>query len=205
LDGLVYVGNHGLEVDGEVVPEARPWVARLAAVLDQLSRQLPCPGVRIENKGITGSIHYRLAADPAQARRQLLEIVARCALTSGLRLEEGRMVLNLLPPLRVSKGSAVRWLAREYGLQRLVYLGDDVTDAHAFAALATLRERGAAEALAIGVVGAETPPSVRQLADASVPSVEAVAELLGGVLEGLRASDTMQAGAPRVRSETHGH
>jgi trehalose 6-phosphate phosphatase len=205
LEGLVYVGNHGLEVDGQVVAEARPWVARLAAVLDEVARKVHEPGVRIENKGVTGSIHYRLAAEPERAHQQLLEVLAQCALTSGLRLEEGRMVLNLLPPLRVSKGSAVRWLAGEHGLKRLVYLGDDVTDAHAFEALRAMRAGGDAETLAIGVVGPETPPSVRQLADEAVPSVPAVAELLGRVLEGLRASDTIQAGAPRVRSETHGH
>ena len=56
LDGLVYVGNHGLEVDDQVVAEARPWVARLGAVLDDLRQELPDPGVRIENKGVTGSI-----------------------------------------------------------------------------------------------------------------------------------------------------
>lgn len=206
LDGLVYVGNHGLEVDGQVVPEARPWVARLAAVLADLETKLPDPGMRVENKGVTGSVHYRLAADPERARLALLELVARCALTSGLRVEQGRMVLNLLPPLRVSKGSAVTWLAREHGLERVVYLGDDVTDAHAFVALTALRARGELDALSIGVVGPETPASVRQLADASVPSVEAVADLLCGVLERLSASDTMHDGASTVRSrrKTHG-
>jgi trehalose 6-phosphate phosphatase len=252
VEGLTYVGNHGLEVwsrerGAEVVNEARPWVPRLAAVLDDLRRQLDethldevhngpvhasdgaeragtsiegrasstqnesrsidnkgrlidnegtlierrgglidSAGILIENKGASGSLHYRLAADPERARRVLLEHLARRAVTSGLRIEEGRMVINLLPPLTVTKGSAVTWLVREQRLERLVYLGDDVTDAHAFRALAALRQRGEAQTLSIGVVGSETPPTIRQLADASVPSVEAVADLLAAVHERLQ-------------------
>ena len=78
------------------------------------------------------------------------------------------MVLNLLPPLTVSKGSAVNWLVRQHQLEGLVYFGDDVTDAHAFRALRMLRDNNQAETLSIGVVGRETPASVRQLADLSV-------------------------------------
>src|SRR6266542_3724710 len=91
----------------------RPRVPRLAKVLDEIEKQVRCPGVTIENKGVTGSLHYRLALPPDEARRELLEILAHSVLASGLRLEEGRMVLNVLPPLTVSKGSAVSWLAKE--------------------------------------------------------------------------------------------
>jgi trehalose 6-phosphate phosphatase len=217
VDGLVYVGNHGLEVWGrngpETVPEARPWVPRLAAVLGEVTVRLKDSrveiasegaerGVLIENKGATASLHYRLAPDREQARRTLLEILARAAVTSGLRIEEGRMVINLLPPLMVTKGSAVSWLVREHRIDRLVYLGDDITDAHAFKALAVLRQTEGIHTLGIGVVGPETPPSVRQLADAAVPSVEAVGDLLHGVLEGLKSargsSATMDSRAPGV-------
>jgi trehalose 6-phosphate phosphatase len=116
------------------------------------------------------------------------------------------MVINLLPPLTVTKGSAVAWLAREYGLERMVYFGDDVTDAHAFRALRRLRETHGMQTLAVGVVGPETPPSVRQLADASVPTVEAVADIMCRVLERLRPGDSMGSGAspaPNGR-DTHG-
>jgi trehalose 6-phosphate phosphatase len=182
VEGVVYVGNHGLEVwaDGqpELTPEARPWAARLAGVLRDLEHELPLEGVLVENKGATGSLHYRMAPDREAARGALLRFLARRAVTSGLRIEEGRMVLNLLPPLTVSKGSAVTWLVRRYALERVVYLGDDVTDAHAFRALGVLQQTAGLQTIGIGVVGLETPLSVRQLADATVPTVEAAADLL---------------------------
>jgi trehalose 6-phosphate phosphatase len=145
-------------------------------------------------------LHYRLAPDPEATRRKLLEILAHCAVTSGLRVEEGRRVINLLPPLMVSKGSAVTWLVRRHALQRLVFLGDDVTDAHAFRALGMLRQTNQVQGLGIGVIGPETPSEVRQLADAAVPSVTAVARLLWQVLDGLRSSATMESRAPTVGS-----
>jgi trehalose-phosphatase len=192
VDGLDYIGNHGLEfwhpISGaHFMPEARPWVPRLARVLEDVRRQLPQDGIIVENKGVTGSLHYRQAPRPVEARRALLEILARSALTSGVRVEEGRMVINVLPPLTVSKGSAVTWLVREHQLDRLAYFGDDLTDAHAFRALAILRQTGEVRALGIGVVGPETPLTIKQLADASVPTVEAVADLLCELLARLRS------------------
>jgi trehalose 6-phosphate phosphatase len=137
------------------------------------------------------------------ARRALLDMLARRALTSGLRIEEGRMVINLLPPLTMTKGSAVTWLVRQHRLRRVVYLGDDATDAHAFRALKVLEQQdGEIKTLSIGVVGPETPASIRQLADAGLPSVDAVAELLCQVFEQRRASATMTPRAPTDR-ETH--
>jgi trehalose 6-phosphate phosphatase len=205
VDGLVYVGNHGLEVwspaGPQVPPEAKPWVPRLAAVIDDINRQVHHAGVSIENKGVTASLHYRQAKDPERARRELLEVLAHCVYTSGLRLEEGRMVLNLLPPLTVTKGSAVSWLAKEHQLTRLVYFGDDVTDAHAFRALKALSDTSDVQTVSVGVVGPETPLNVRQLADVHVPSVEAVADLMCQVAKGLRrAGGTMESGVATVRS-----
>jgi trehalose 6-phosphate phosphatase len=206
IDGLAYIGNHGMEVwrDGaaELVPEVRPWAPRLAEVLAVVREQLAAEpratqdGVLIEDKRASASIHYRLTVDPVRTRLRLLQLLERAAGTSGLRIEEGRMVINLLPPLAITKGSAVTWLARDRVLRGLVYLGDDNTDAHAFAALRVLSESARVRTLAIGVVGHETPTSVRELADASLPSATAVAELLLRVLDRLKTGATMEPGVP---------
>jgi len=193
IDGLTYVGNHGFEVltgtgrRPEIVPAAQPWVARVAQVLEAVQAQVRQPGMLIENKGATASLHYRLAPDPERAQRELFEILVQSALPTGLRFEEGRRVFNLLPPLGISKGSAVSWLAAEHRLDRLVFLGDDETDAHAFRALRVLRQSGEVRTLSIAVVGSETPFSVRHLADASLRSVDAVADLLCRVAEQLKS------------------
>jgi trehalose 6-phosphate phosphatase len=208
VDGLTYIGNHGLEVftggHAEIAPEARPWIPRLATLLAQISGGMDpalTSGVIVENKGATATLHYRLTPRPDRAREHLLELLADCAAASDLRVEEGRRVINLLPSLTVSKGSAVTWLVREHALDAVAYLGDDLTDTHAFRALDLLRQTGDVKTLAIGVVGPETPPIVRQLADATVPSVTAAAELLCGVLEGLKSSDSMNSRAPGVGSK----
>lgn len=207
IEGITYIGNHGFEVfaDGraEIATEAQPWVPRLVAVLDQLDDGLdPAlkPGILVENKGATASLHYRLASDPDLTRQAILEILARSAGTSGLRIEEGRRVINLMPPLMVSKGSAVSSLVKQHALDAIVFLGDDITDAHAFRALDILRQSGRVRTLGIGVVGPETAPIVRQLADATVASVNAVADLLCEVLVGLEASDRMDPRVPGVGS-----
>ena len=217
LDGLTYVGNHGYEVltaEGpRLVPEASPWLPRLAHALQAVRRGLAHPdGVVIEDKVATGALHYRLAPEPDVARSELLQILGRDAVRDGLRIEEGRMVINVFPPLGISKGSAVTSLAREYGLERIVYFGDDVTDTHAFTALRVLREQQLANSLAIGVVGQDTPPSVRELADTTVPSAHAVADVLNRLSETLETSARMELGVPIVlnnpqdesRSTSHG-
>ncbi|MGI9145819.1 MAG: trehalose-phosphatase [Chloroflexota bacterium] len=189
VDGITCIGNHGFEMltesgrDPDIVPAARPWVPRIAAVLARARTQIRQPGIMLENKGATASLHYRGATDPEAARHELLELLLQTAVPTGLRFEEGRMVFNLLPPLDVSKGSAVKRLAAEWQLDRLVYLGDDETDADAFQALHELRQSGEARTLSIAVVGSETPARVRDLADATLPSVQAVAQLLACVAE----------------------
>ena len=205
LDNVVYIGNHGMErqVNGqtEIVGEARPWVPRIAAVLEEVAQRLDPvlrPGIIIENKGATASLHYRLTADPDAARRALLEIVAGCALARGLVIEEGRRVINLLPPVTVNKGSAVRWLVEQHHLTAVAYFGDDITDTHAFNALAEMRKSYGLRTLSVGVVGPESPPIIGELSDASVPSVAAVSDVLCGLLDGIKASDTMVHRAPSL-------
>ena len=196
LEGITYVGNHGMERlsrgHAEIVDEARPWVPRISAVLDEVARRLEPvlrPGVIIENKGVTASLHYRLTGDPDAARKTLLDIIAGCDLARGLVIEEGRRVINLLPPVTVNKGSAVRWLVEQHRLEAVAYFGDDITDTHAFNALHQL---AGVQTLSIGVVGPESPAIIGELSDANVPSVAAVADVLCALLDGLRTSATMK-------------
>src|SRR4051794_18755292 len=64
---LVYVGNHGLELD----PAATVWTERLAAFMASVTWP------EVEDKRLTASLHYRNAPDQEAARQELEEIAAR--------------------------------------------------------------------------------------------------------------------------------
>lgn len=137
------IGNHGFEIvspDGEelVDPALTPQRAAVAQAARRLAPALaPARGVIVEDKGWTLSVHYRLA-DPAVVPR-VRELVADTARSLGLRVTEGKMVLEVRPDARVDKGTAVLQLARRLGglapRASAAFVGDDRTDEDAFRAL----------------------------------------------------------------------
>jgi trehalose 6-phosphate phosphatase len=186
LPELTYVGNHGLEriVRGTpwthpVAAAAQPAVAAALTEIENAARMADdAPWLLVENKGVTGTVHYRLAPDPAAAAA-LLEPLARAAADRhGLRLTLGRMIFEVRPALAVNKGTAIRELAHDLGLRGIVFFGDDVTDVDAFRALRELREAGEAATLRVGVLGPDTSPAVLAEIDLSVNGVPACAATL---------------------------
>lgn len=182
VDGMVYVGNHGLEWWQEgrarVVPEAQPYLPSIAATVQSLREGLDLPGVLVEDKTVTGTVHYRLSEDPASARATILHAIAQCPLARNLRVAEGRMVVNLFPPVRADKGTAVERLVQSRGLRGAIYLGDDLTDLDAFRALHSLRRSGVCHALLVAVASSEAPPDLIKEADYQLEGVESVATFL---------------------------
>ena len=190
LPGLAYVGNHGFETwrRGRVtmLPEAEPFVPIVRAALRELAKGPGnLPGVICENKGATASVHYRLAPDPQAARQAILSALAQSSAAGQLRCTEGRMVVELRPPLPVDKGTAVGVLLREHALRAAVYLGDDATDVDAFRALHAWAEETGGRALAVAVLTSETPVELVESADLSLPGVTAVERLLQGLVQAL--------------------
>jgi len=156
---LVYVGNHGLELE----PESPVWGRRLLHFMADVDWP------ELEDKGLTASLHYRNAADQDAARAELEEIAAR-ARKAGFVARFGRKVLEILPPIEANKGTAVRRLLAERGLDRALYAGDDTTDLDGFRAL---------EPLQLGVrVAVASPEGPRELADAADVVVDSPADLL---------------------------
>lgn len=182
LDALIYIGNHGMERwergSAAPLPEAQTYAGHIARALEEAQRLLDLPGLRFENKGITASIHYRLAPNPAQAQEQVRAALEPVIDRLGLVMTPGRMVWEIRPPLAWGKGAAVERIIAERGLRGVFFLGDDTTDVHAFRSLAELRRTGRIDALIIGVMAAETPPEVRAESDIQVEGVEGVAQLL---------------------------
>lgn len=187
---LVYVGNHGLEslADSELTlhHEARPYRCQIAALLRDLETFCAeAPGVLIEDKGITASIHYRLAANPTEIRLRLLAALAGSPLAQGLWITEGKKVIEIRPPVRADKGTALCALIDRYALQSAVYIGDDLTDLDAFNALARLRSERLFRSRSIAVVGTETPDEIRHTADLCLNGVPEVEQLLSELVGAL--------------------
>ena len=143
------IGNHGCEVvspEGEstVDPQVAPYRAAMAQAARAIAgRVRPVPGVILEDKVWTLSVHYRLA-DPSVVPR-LRSTVGEIVVGLGLRMTDGKAVLEIRPPVAVHKGTAVLALARRLdGLEgdaSLVFAGDDRTDEDAFRALRSRNQR----------------------------------------------------------------
>ncbi|HZG35373.1 MAG TPA: trehalose-phosphatase [Gaiellaceae bacterium] len=162
LPDVVAVGEHGLELE----PEAAAWRERLDAFLG---------GVRwddVERKALTATLHYRRHPDEAAALRVLEDVAAR-AREAGLVPRFGRKVLELRPPIKADKGTAVAHLLERHGLARALYAGDDTTDVDAYRALAGLEL-----AVRVAVASAEGPPELREAADLVVDGPAAFLSVL---------------------------
>jgi trehalose 6-phosphate phosphatase len=161
VDGVVYVGVHGLEL----APEAERWRETLRPFAEEGWPWL-------DDKGLSLAFHWREAPDEAEARRAL-EAVAGRARDAGLEAFWGRKLLELRPPVEADKGTAVRALLAERGLERALYAGDDTTDLDAFRGL-----DGLELAIRVAVASTEGPPELREAADLVVDSPAELLDLL---------------------------
>jgi trehalose-phosphatase len=188
VDGVWAIGNHGLETidpDGMLTIDARVavWEGALQSVRAIAAEAVAsAPGARVEDKGATLSIHYRLA-DAAEVPR-LERTVTAAAERTGLRVTRGRKVIEVRPPLAVDKGTAVLALARRLGATErsasILFAGDDTTDEDAMEALRGLH----ADAVTIHVEG-EEPRTTRAEFRAGSPAelgkwLAALAAMRGG-------------------------
>ncbi|HVV82170.1 MAG TPA: trehalose-phosphatase [Kofleriaceae bacterium] len=124
------VGNHGVEPGPVAV--LRRCAREAARARDLLVRALAGrPGIDVEDKGASLSIHFRHAPDKAAARRAIGRALA--ALPVAVRQVAGKDVVNVVPAGAPDKGDAVERLARAARARAVLYVGDDVTDEDVFA------------------------------------------------------------------------
>ncbi|HSM93040.1 MAG TPA: trehalose-phosphatase, partial [Anaeromyxobacteraceae bacterium] len=124
------VGGHGAEWPGEAPP--RRFVRRVAGwrrVLD--GRLAALQGVDVEDKEVSLSIHWRAARDAAAAGAAVLQATGDLP---GARRVGGKRVLNVVPAEAPDKGGALARLVAESGCERVLFVGDDVTDEAGFRA-----------------------------------------------------------------------
>lgn len=189
LGSITYVGNHGAEVlrGGagalELDPDVEPWVepVRRFAAEAQRSEELHRLRVRFEDKEAIAAFHWRGAPDERLAEDALQEL-ARRAEAQGLATHWGRKVLEIRPPVPLSKGRGIARLFEGADLGTALYAGDDRTDLDAFAGLRDLAAEGRLEsALCVGVRSDETPPELEAQADLLVDGPPGVRALLAAL------------------------
>jgi trehalose 6-phosphate phosphatase len=172
LYGLEWVGEAGRVITHD---EARRWSPTLAAVAERAAAAAP-PGVRVEPKGLTVTLHWRGAPETEAWVRRFCDDERRRV---GLVAREARLSLELAPPLALDKGTVVRSLAA--GFSAVACFGDDLGDLAAFEALDDLAAAGVAVAR-VAVIDTESPPAVAAAADVVVEGPEGAVALLRRLL-----------------------
>ena len=186
VPGAVCVGNHGAErvVGGAYESAAGGGAAAVSRALDVVRRATAqIGGLVYEDKGFSASVHYRAAADPESARRELRRALAGVPNADGVESFWGKMVLELRPARAPNKGDALAALVADYRLDALAFAGDDTTDVDA---MRRLRALGGIAALGIAVVSDAdaAPPALLESADYAANGAAAVGEMLEGLVEG---------------------
>lgn len=179
---LTMSGMYGLElgtVDGHVItePEAEPWIPVVGEVTDAARSELAPRGALVEPKRLSVALHYRGAPHLAGAVR---DWATHQADATGLKVQAGRMVVELRPPIECDKGTALRPMLADLG--GAWYVGDDVSDIRAFDALAE-RERADHGFVAVraAVTNGEPVGPLADAADFTLAEPEDVGRLISTV------------------------
>jgi trehalose 6-phosphate phosphatase len=179
VPGMPLLGSYGMEQswDGErqIDPEAKNWLQQVRTASQFLNAQFAGDqGIRVEEKSVSAAVHWRQAPDHAAAARRVREVTAQVAAETGLRLEPGKLVEELRPPVAMDKGTAIaRLTSARDNLTLFAYAGDDLGD---LPALKAAKESGG-YALVVDH-GDETDPRLLDLADETFAGTEAFAAWL---------------------------
>ena len=183
LEHVDLYGLYGLEVwhDGEVVtePTALPWVPAMDDLAQRARAELP-GAILVEYKRLSVALHYRTAPELAGTVERWAHEQAE---KLGLRVQAGRMVAELKPPVDQDKGMVISEGVKSAGCAW--YFGDDMSDIKAFDAL---RAREAVDpsffGMCVAVANPETGAEVSSAADLTLESPDAVAAFLADGLTG---------------------
>lgn len=179
--GVRAFGLYGLEwsePDGSyrVDPEASQWAAVVEKAAQAAEAGAPA-GLEVERKGLTLTLHWRHTPELAAWARGQAEAESS---RSGLVWSEGRMSLELRPPVGGDKGSVVERMSGD--LSSVAYLGDDRADLDAFDALDRLATIGVAT-VRVAVKSSEAPADLLARADVVVDGPAGAHGLLAALIQ----------------------
>lgn len=146
IPGILYAANHGIELEGPGIhfrsSEAKKARCNLWNVYMRLITSLGhIEGVYLEDKGYTVSLHYRLVKkkhDVEYVKKTVTHVLQPYLDMKTLSLNTGKMVYEILPPVKWSKATTIQWLLTNYfplnvgGDSLLIYIGDDNADIEVF-------------------------------------------------------------------------
>ena len=148
INGIIYAGNHGLEIRSSKMQFKKHvtdgYLKALGKIRGDLEDSLNgIKGVLIEDKGLSLSLHYRLVRKKEIAKLETVfhEKTIRYVVKGDIKIKPGKKVFEIRPSLDWDKGKVVLWLlARQKFIadkEKLfpIYIGDDVTDEDAFIVL----------------------------------------------------------------------
>jgi trehalose 6-phosphate phosphatase len=176
--GLDLWGEYGLEraVDGEI--RAAEGAVSWREVVEEVAMRADAARIaeRVERKSLSLTLHWR--ADPGREEAVRAWATAEAART-GLELANARKAVELRPPLKRDKGTALTEAAA--GLTATCFIGDDRGDLAAFDALDSLAA-GGVHVARIAVRSPEMPDELQRRADVVVDGPQGALALLRALL-----------------------
>ena len=182
VPGLVYAGNHGLEISGPDLQYLHPAAAASIPAFSEIAGRLAAaladvPGAQVENKTLTLTVHYRRVAPEYRDRvESIVQGVAGPAITGGqIRVSAAKAAIELRPTVDWDKGRALDLVRSRLAPGALpIYIGDDATDEDAFAAAQ------AAGGFGVFVGPARSATHARYRLDSPAAVSDALAKLASG-------------------------
>nr|AFS17321.1 trehalose-6-phosphate phosphatase [Belgica antarctica] len=136
LNGVVYAGNHGLEIlypnstryNQEIPGSVSGNYDKMVKELEKITRS----GSWIENKGVSLTFHYRAMAED---QHDMIRDEAKFIIEGfGYRANQAHCAIEAKPPVHWHKGKAAEYiLSHNFGEEwrsttKVVFAGDDTTD-----------------------------------------------------------------------------
>lgn len=175
-DTMPVAASHGMHVR---FPDGTTWIDPVATAarpqLELAVQMAKTVGWRYEDKLYSVALHFRHIADPAATEQQMRSQISTVLDPRTTEITGARQCVEIRPKGAATKGDAVLRLVEHAGdVERIVYMGDDLTDIDAFDALADT----GAQTLAVAVASDESPEGLLQHADIVIDGVGAVREAL---------------------------
>lgn len=173
---IIYVGNHGFEIEAygkhKIHPAAKRFIPLLKRIKAILANKVKVKGVWIEDKGLTLSLHFRQVSQNRLKRLYKLFYETIDPWQKKIKITKDKKVFEIRPPFDWDKGKAVKWIINKLPLKNYfpIYIGDDQTDEDAFRGI-----KGKGASLKVGMGG-------KTMADSRLRNVAQVYQFLSSLM-----------------------